>query len=285
MAFFEKYWTAKPLLIRLIIVNVAVFLLLRLLGIAAMIGGWNIGSVVDFFALPSDFAHLGVMPWTPLTYMFVHYDVLHILFNMLFLYWFGTLIAMLCTQRQIVWLYIYCGIGGAVAFLAMGQVFPSVGGVLMGSSASVMGILVATAVLMPDYEVQLFLIGRLRLKWIAAITVVMFALGLTGDNAGVHCAHFGGMAVGVLFALVYRRGTDITSLPDHAFVSLIRFFRNPRRGRKRFFAQGGPSRRSPDPAKTDRRQLDEILDKIKRSGYGALTPEERARLFDVSKRL
>lgn len=311
-------FSSRPLLIKLIIINVAVFAAIRLLGIVAMIASFSIDPVIDFLALPSSLGQLALRPWAPLTYMFFHYDVFHILFNMLFLYWLGSIFLFRCSPRQLVALYIYGGLAGALAFTGIAQLTPSVNGYLLGASASVMAIMVGAGTLMPDYEISLMLIGRVRLKWIVLATVAMFALGLVGDNAGAHLAHLGGVAIGALFGISLNRGTDITAPLNRAIDSLTVFFsrllhparpanrpkfgkKTPRPSASRPSASAssanaatdspsahrsdsrGSSGRSSD--KADRERLDEILDKIKRSGYGALTDSERKLLFEVSSRL
>lgn len=318
-----RFFRTRPLLMKLILINVAVFILIRLLGIVAMIASFSIDPVIDFLALPSSLSALAVKPWTPVTYMFFHYDVFHILFNMLVLYSIGSIFLYRCSPRQLVALYIYGGLAGAVAFTGMAQITPSVGGYLLGASASVMAILTAVGVIMPDHEVSFMLIGRVKMKWIVLATIAMFALGLVGDNAGAHVAHLGGVIMGAAFGLSLNRGTDITAPFNRAVDSVTIFFdrilhpvAKPRRrfGKKTprsgFSGSGfssantssGSSRASGDQSSfgrpgqeasadsgatdaDDRRQLDEILDKIKRSGYGALTPDERRRLFEVSSRI
>lgn len=305
----KRMVSQRPLLTQLIIVNVAIFLLVRLIGIVALIGGWSMDGVIEMFALPADLSTLASRPWTVLTYMVFHYDVLHILFNMLFLYWLGSILLMRATPRQLLALYIYAGLGGAIAFVGMAQMFAGVGGWLLGSSASVMGIAVAAAVLMPDIEVTLLLVGRVRLKWLVCIIVALFVLGLTGNQAGTHVAHFGGIAVGVLFGVMLNCGVDITSPFNRAIDSVVNLWgrvRHPSGVKRNKFFDGGHKRhkrgdksagacstagrhdttgpKGDDDARA-RRELDEILDKIKRSGYGALTADERRRLFDVSSRL
>lgn len=281
-------WNTLSMMGKIIVINVAVFLIVRLLGIIASIGAWDINTVVDQLAMPSAPAVLLSRPWTVITYMFTHYDVFHILFNMLALYWFGMLFLYRCTPRQLTALYIYGGVAGAALYLASAQVFPGVGGYLIGASASVMAIMVAIAMLMPDFEVGLMLIGRIKLKWIVAIAVVLFALGLVGDNPGGHIAHLGGMIVGAIFGLLLSRGTDITAPFNRMIDSAVNLFRSasaPAKANKRF-GKKKPKQPSSDPSpESDRRDLDIILDKIKKSGYSSLTPDERRRLFEVSSRI
>ncbi|MBD5229141.1 MAG: rhomboid family intramembrane serine protease [Bacteroidales bacterium] len=284
-----KFKTASAVW-KLLIINVAVFLLLRLLGIIAMIGGWSIDSVVDQLALPSVPALAAHRPWTVFTYMFTHYDPFHIIFNMLALYWFGLMMTWRCSPRQMVWLYIYGGIAGALFYFAAAQIFPGVGGWLLGASASVIAIVITTTFLMPDYPVMLLLFGSVKLKWIAVAAVVLFALGLVGDNAGAHVAHFGGIAMGALYGWLLNRGIDITRPASRAYDSVVAFLRRSvspaAASRKKFRPRKADKKAATaNSVEDDRRNLDAILDKIKHSGYTALTAEERRQLFEISKRV
>lgn len=279
---------------KLIVINVSIFLMLRLLGIIAMIGGWDIDAVVDQLALPSYLPGLLTHPWTIVTYMFTQYDPFHILFNMLTLYWFGKMMTWRCSERQMVWLYLYGGVAGASFYLIAAQIFAGVGGWLLGASAGVIAIVIATAVMMPDFRVQLFLFGSVRLKWIAVGAVVLFALGLVGDNAGGHVAHFGGIAAGALFGVLYNKGIDITQPANNIYQAIVNFCRrfNPtahtRKPKMKFrprnkAATDNSNKR--EPQADDRQNLDAILDKIKHSGYTALTADERRQLFEISRRV
>lgn len=293
MAAFTDWWhkfKSASAVWKLLIINVVVFLLLRLLGIFAMIGGWDIDSVVDELALPSAPVLVAHRPWTVVTYMFTHYAPFHILFNMLALYWFGQMMTWRCSERQMTWLYIYGGIAGALFYLIAAQIFPGVGGWLLGASASVIAIVIATAVLMPDYPVMLLFFGSVKLKWIAVAAVILFALGLVGNNAGGHVAHFGGIAMGALFGYLINRGIDITRPAARAYNFIAGLFRrgtalSDSRRKFRPRKKKAPKATAVNTEEADRRNLDAILDKIKHSGYTALTPEERRQLFDISKRV
>lgn len=294
MAAFTDLWqryVKADAIWKLIVINLAVFLVLRLLGIIAMIGGWNIDDVVDILALPSAPGHLLAHPWTAVTYMFTQYAPFHILFNMLTLYWFGKMMLWRCSAAQMVWLYIYGGIAGAAFYIVAAQLFAGVGGWLLGASASVMAIVIATAVMMPDFRLQMLFVGSVKLKWVAVAAVVLFALGLVGDNAGGHVAHFGGIAIGAVFGLLYNRGTDITRLPNNICGNIVKSFKRitsredtPQRKPK---FRPSPKKNGPaqHDAADDRRNLDAILDKIKHSGYTALTADERRQLFEISRRV
>lgn len=153
-------FAAAPMPLKLIWINAAVFVALRLAVIVGLLFGASdpMHAVLGAVELPSRLSMLTRAPWTVLTYMFAQYDVLHILFNMLWLYWFGTIMLYRCTPAQMLTLYLYGGLGGALLFLAAYNLLPLFAGstgMLIGSSASVMAIVTATAILMPDFGMRL----------------------------------------------------------------------------------------------------------------------------------
>ena len=254
------------MLLWLVALNVAVFILLRL----AVIVGWMSGmqsemQVLQWVEMPSVPALLLARPWTVLTYMVSQYEVWHILFNMLWLYWFGVIFLEINSERRLLSLYIIGGVAGAALYLAAFNLLPVFAGsygFLIGSSASVIAIVVATAIRLPNYKMHLLLIGPVSLKWVALVTIGIDLLSMSGGNAGGHIAHLGGALAGLAWALWTRH----RAIQSH-------------------------QRRKPRPAPAPSREatpeetLDAILDKIKKSGYTSLTPEERARLFDVSNKV
>lgn len=272
-------------LLKIIIVNVAVFLLLRLTFIATGLAGeqgW-FASLLSSLALSGDPLQLLVRPWTVVTYMFTQFEVTHILFNMLWLYWFGTIFLQVMPSRRVLPLYLYGGLAGAIFFIVAGLTMPFPG-TLIGSSAAVIAIVAATAMIVPDYPVRLLFIGEIKLKWIAIVTIGIDLLGLNGSNVGGHIAHLGGAVAGIAFALALRRGTDITRPVAGAIDALGATFsrRRPASPPRRPASSPGqacdPTTSRPRP---DMAEIDRILDKIKHSGYTSLTPEERQTLFSA----
>lgn len=279
-----RRWAATDLLTKLIVINAAVFLTLTVAGVAASISGGNINGLVDWLALSSSPVMLLRHPWTIVTYMFTQYDVWHILFNMLTLFWFGRLFCYRCTPRQLVALYLYGGIVGGLLYIAASLLIPSLAGTLVGASASVMAIVIAAAVMMPDHEIYMLLFGGVRLKWVAVGAVVLFALGLVGQNAGGHVAHFGGIIIGLIFGMMMNRGRDITRPFNRCIDSIISIFtiKRPRRRKK---IKLKPRQQPEAPAEPySEARLDSILDKIKKSGYSSLTADEKRFLFNASRR-
>lgn len=292
----RRGFSRSTMLMKLVWINIAVFVLLRITAIVCMFAGTPgfLEEVMRQVQLPSHLSTLATRPWTVITYMFSQYDVLHILFNLLWLYWFGTLFRMVSTPRQMLALYIYGGLGGAVMFLLAYNLIPTFAythGWLIGSSASVIAIVTATAILMPDFRMHLLFIGSVSLKWIAIATIGLVLIGVTGSNAGGEFAHIGGVIVGAWYGLMMKRGQDITRPLNRLFDMFVNGWhsitsiRLRNKTPKSSYKYQSSSASSPSINDDDRAQLDEILDKIKKSGYAALTPEERKRLFDVSRRM
>ena len=289
----RRGFSRSTMLMKLVWINIAVFVLLRITAIVCMFAGTPgfLEEVMRQVQLPSHLSTLATRPWTVITYMFSQYDVLHILFNLLWFYWFGTLFRMVSTPRQMLALYIYGGLGGAVMFLLAYNLIPTFAythGWLIGSSASVIAIVTATAILMPDFRMHLLFIGSVSLKWIAIATIGLVLIGVTGSNAGGEFAHIGGVIVGAWYGLMMKRGQDITRPLNRLFDMFVNGWHSITLRNKTpesSYKYQSSSASSPSIDDDDRAQLDEILDKIKKSGYAALTPEERKRLFDVSRRM
>lgn len=299
-------WKSASWLLRIVYINIAIFLVLRIIAVGGFFFGIETSSWLRWIECPSSLSILAQQPWAIFTYMFAQFDVLHILFNMLWLYGFGRLFLEFNSQKQLLALYIYGGILGAIVFM-LGYTFLLAFhlnlGWLIGSSASAIAIVIATAILNPEYKVGLFFIGQISLKWIAIITLAIFFLGLSGDNSGGHMAHFGGALAGAIYGLMMRRGTDITRpfnkmLDGFANIfNKIKDFKLPKRkktntpkankweAKKSATQQTSSTTSKATATPEDHAELDLILDKIKKSGYTALSAEEKKRLFNVSKRI
>lgn len=290
-----KRFASATMLMKIVVINVAVFLVLNIISIVMIFAGEESGRFIveQWVAMPGNFGRLARHAWTPLSYMFSQIEPLHLIFNMLWLYWFGIVFQLLSTPKRMIGLYLLGGLGGAALYLLAVNTIPYFtghGGLLIGSSASVIAIVTATAIMAPDYRMNLLFLGAVSLKWIAIVTIGIDLLSVTGSNAGGHIAHLGGAAVGAIFALGLKRGHDITAPLNSLIDAIVNLFRRrPKVRPSRFRASGAPSAPRPKvpsaASAADQAELDKILDKIKKSGYSSLTADERARLFDVSRRI
>ena len=150
--------------------------------------------------------------------------------------------------------------------------FHSSYGSLIGSSASVIAVVTAVAILMPHFKMHLLLIGSVSVKWIAIVTIVLVLVGVTGSNAGGEIAHIGGVIAGVFYGLWIKRGHELS-------------FRRPSRRHTPAEPPSSSSSSGTGLSADERAELDAILDKIKKSGYTSLTSSERDRLFSVSRKI
>lgn len=277
-----KYqWATGSMLVKLIFINIAVFVALHLVTLVLMFAGISANTVLQEVELPSYLPAILERPWTIITYMFAQYDLFHILFNMLWLYWFGVIFLLADTSKRMLALYIYCGLGGALLFITYYNAM-DMRGLLIGSSASVIGIVTATAIRHPDYKMGLLFIGEISLKWLAVITIAIDMFSIGGSNAGGHVAHIGGAIIGAVYAVAQKKGFDITR-PFNALLdgasNLWKRLSAPRK-------KAGPASKGATTNRhDDEATLDDILDKVKKSGYGGLSKEEKQKLFDVSRRI
>ncbi len=254
-------------------INIFLFIVASLLGVVAVFSnhkGWVDLQIQSYLAFPADLESFPMRFYTLITYQFFHSGLLHILFNMLWLYWIGQIFLDFLKPRQFHFVYIGGGVLGALSFLLLFNFVPAFSAqhaTIIGSSASVMAILGATTTLVPDYSFRLLLIGEVKLKYLAIVYVFLDILGTAGDNAGGSIAHLGGALFGFIFVKLLQNGKDWSTL----------FKRKPKLKVVRNKA----------PEKSDvfvnQKDIDAILDKISKSGYDQLSKEEKETLFKASK--
>lgn len=281
------------IIVRLIYVNVTVFVLSLLLEVVLGLFNVSISDILSKFYLPADLLQLLHRPWTIISYMFMHAGVWHLLGNMLWLYWFGRLFLYFFSAKHLRGLYVVGGLLGGLLYLAAYNLFPVFStqlysAMLVGASASVLAIAIATAVREPEFRINLMFIGPVRLKYFALFIILFDIMYVGSNNAGGHIAHLGGALAGWWFARGVNRGYDITHWVNVCIDAVATLF-GPRKPRKPKMKVHTQNSRSADyeynarkKAKSD--EVDKILDKLKQSGYSSLSDEEKRRLFEASKR-
>jgi len=231
----------------------------------------------EYLRLTAYLPKLPIRFWTPLTYMFMHDGIFHILFNMLWLYWFGQIFEEYLGKKRTLGLYLLGGFAGAALFILSYNTLPffthenaALYSSMVGASASVMAIMVATATLLPDYTISLIFIGPVKLKWLILAFIVIDFLGIVGPNAGGEIAHLGGGLIGFIYIKQVQKGNDWID-------SINKLFR-PKSKLK--IVSKNPSKNPSDFPRQE--EIDLILDKISRSGYDSLSKQEKEVLFRAS---
>ncbi len=277
--------------LQLIYINVGVFLFTSILSIFWTLFNRDGSYLLQYLELPASVEQFLFQPWSIITYMFMHAGILHLLFNMLWLYWFGEIFLYFFSAKHLRGLYILGGICGGILYMISYNVFPYFSNslhisYLLGASASVLAIVVATAVRSPEYRINLLFFGAVKLKYLAIFMVVTDFLFMTSGNAGGHIAHLGGALAGWWFAASLSRGTDITSWIN----KILDMFGNigTKKSRKPkmkvYYGEKSKDYNYNADKKAQSEEIDRILDKLRKSGYDSLTSSEKKSLFDASKK-
>lgn len=288
-------------LVQLILINTVVFLALLLTKVSL-----TMAQNLDVYyfirgqlMLPGDLGDFLRKPWTLLTYFFTHDEIFHILYNMLFLYWFGRLIDEYLGNRRLIGLYIMGGLAGGLLYLAMYNLVPyfqaqSDTARMLGASAAAFSVAVGAATLLPNYTFHLLFFGAVRIKYIVFFFIVLSIAQSAGTNAGGNLAHLGGALMGFCYVKLLQNGTDLgrpiywiadgwSNLlkPKPPVKVSYRQRSNANTQASSFLSSTGTSSSVSTP---DQDEVDMILDKISRSGYESLTREEKQKLFRASQR-
>lgn len=280
-------------LLHLIAINVALFLLMAIpLGIISLFGLDKMNSVYgwvsEWFFLPGTFSKFITRPWTLVTHFFMHsFGIGHILWNMLFLWWFGQIYHNLMGNQRTIQLYVLSGLTGGVAFLLANQMFPVLSAhlPLVGASGAVTGFIVAATVLAPNYSIRLLFFGNIKLWMIAAFFIISDIIFLS-ENSGGNIAHLAGGFMGYFFVAQLRKGRDFGSWISKTLLVIKAFF-EPRpqsnfKVHQNKSRSGGASSAERFSQEVSQEEIDFILDKIAKSGYESLSKREKDILFKAS---
>ncbi len=278
-------------LTRLIYINIALFIIITIIGVIGflLVNPEIINQTIRYLSVPSSLQTLLVRPWTLITYMFTHKELLHILVNLLWLYWFGKIFLEYLDQKKLVAVYLLGGVMGAFTYVLSYNIFPAFQGVvgesvpLLGASASVMAIVVAIAAYVPDYTVYLFLLGRVKIKYIALGIFILTSVMDFSVNSGGKLAHIGGALFGYLYILSYRQGIDLGKGINKIIDFFVTLFKPAKKLKVTY-------KRTPDDFEYNKvkidhqKEINKILDKISKGGYDSLTKTEKEILFRESQK-
>lgn len=280
-------------LIQIITINVIVFLVINLVRVILSLSG-NLDAYIwfiDKISLPSNIASFLLRPWTLITYFFTHEGFFHILFNMLFLFWFGRIVHELLGNQKLVNLYIMGGIIGGLFYILIYNLIPYYQdrveqSILLGASAGVFAVVVGAAAYFPNYSLFLLFLGPVKIKYIAMFYVMLSFFRIDGSNAGGDLAHLGGAAIGFLYVIQLKKGNDI----GHPITVVLNWFKGLFSSKPKIRVsyknekQKSKPKSKEDLQKVTQEEIDHILDKISQGGYESLTKEEKQKLFEASKK-
>lgn len=274
------------IVLKLIVINTAIFFVVYL-GSFFMQTSANVFT--SWLVLPTDFVAFLKQPWSIFTYAFLHGGFWHLFWNMYLLYWFGTFVLNLFTQKRFLTIYLLGGISGGFLYMLAYNLFPVFSHIhanLLGASAAVLAIVIFIATYTPDAEVRVFMF-RLKL-WQIGLAMVLIDLAQlpTSGNAGGLIAHLGGALFGFLYATQLKKGNDIGLWFENLMNGLVNLFKP--REKKPFrkvhrTTQVKTKRSTKKPSGDHQKKIDAILDKIGKSGYDSLTKAEKDFLFKAGK--
>lgn len=272
--FKSNFFGSRGVVFPYIGINVIIFVVVSLASLVSAFSGQK--GMIDvlvqqYFSFPATSNLWLTRFYTVLTYQFFHADFFHILFNMLWLYWMGRIFMDFLKPRQFHLVYIGGGIAGALFFALVFNIVPQFalmrGATLIGASASVMAVFAAVATLVPNYHLNLMLIGQIKLKYLFAIYIFLDLIA-TQNYDGGSIAHLGGALFGFGYIKILQSGTDLSTV----------FKPKPK---MKVVKNDQPTKK--DSTIVNQQEIDAILDKISKSGYDKLTRDEKETLFKASK--
>lgn len=285
---FNRYNNAH---VQLIIINVTVFLFLVSVDLVTWITDTEsfFQLVYKQFSIPSGYSEFFSRPWTLITYMFSHsvWDIFHILFNMLVLYWFGRVFVEYLGSDKLVALYILGGLAGGISYLLLYNLNPAFFGKaeMVGASGAIYAIVVGTATLLPNYTFFLLFFGPVRIKYIAIFYVVLSVLYVRqGVNLGGNIAHLGGALIGFIYMKQLQAGVNWGGWVTATIYWFKDLFKSKPKVKVTYRSEDTRPPKKQATSKVPQEEIDAILDKISDRGYESLTKEEKEKLFNASKK-
>lgn len=281
---FKNAWSKENnALVKIILINVIIFIGASFIEVfLTLSGGGNFFKlIINKLMLPASFTSFILQPWSLISYFFLHLNFTHILWNMLFLYWFGKIIQDNIGNNAVISLYVLGGIIGGLSYMALFNIIPYYENrisesLMLGASAGVFSIVAGSATLLPNYTFYLLFLGPVRIKYIALFYILLSFLDVTGSNAGGEIAHLGGAFIGYLFIRQLQNGINM----GEGIINIINLFNRQKNKKEREETIINEEQKSD----ISQDEIDNILDKISESGYSSLSKKEKEKLFNASKK-
>jgi membrane associated rhomboid family serine protease len=264
----RRKFEQQGVLTQIIILNVTIFLTVNVVGNISHL------QLLDYLALPVGGRSFLMRFWTFFTYMFTHAGLMHLFWNMLTFYFMAQIFFTIMGQKKMLYVYVMSGFSGAALVLAVSLLFPSSFGnaILLGASASVLGVGAVMAVYSPTYRVFLFGMIELQYRYFYLIMFVLSTIIDLSVNTGGKISHMGGAAFGLIYGYFLKNGRD-----------LFDFSALKSSSKKLKVVSRNPSVSRPAGQRDDER-MNALLDKISKSGYDSLTKSEKDELFRLSQK-
>lgn len=295
--FFNK---SNRIIHNILIVNVLLFLLINIVVSYSTSNGINPLDYLKNLGLNSNFYNFIKRPWTLFTNMFAHAELLHLLFNMLYFWFFAKILREKYGSQAVLSSYVIGGLFGGIFYMIF---YPILSGnfsdsLLIGASGSVMSIMVASAIIVPDKKINLLFIGSIKLKWIVITLFILTTLINFNDNMGGKIDHIGGAFWGFSYAFFLRKRMNIAWLFDSFCFWISNNFKFKKTIKKEdkihYTFRGSKDRRDFLSRETSIKnvlnkrdaeiEIDKLLDKIKLVGYDNLSNKEKDTLKKLSEK-
>lgn len=281
---FKSAWSKDDNgLVKIILINVIVFVSVSFLEVFITLsgGGAIVNTLINKLMLPASFTTFILQPWSLISYFFLHLSFGHILWNMLFLYWFGKIINDNIGNNAVISLYVLGGIVGGLSYMALFNIIPFYqdrisDSLMLGASAGVFSIVAGSATLLPNYTFYLLFLGPVRIKYIALFYILLSFLDVTGSNAGGEIAHLGGALIGYLFIRQLQNGINM----GEGIINILNLFNK----KTSYRSENKQPIKKEEKQNISQDEIDKILDKISESGYSSLSKNEKEKLFNASKK-
>ena len=275
----------------LLYANIVVFVLLKIINVLDFLflieNDYNL--INNYLAISSDIYSTIKKPWTIISYMFIHQDFFHLLFNLIWLHLGSKLFLQYFKGRQLISTYILGGVSGAITYILAFNIFPVfqsgpyLGSITIGASASILAIFIAISTYRPKYKINLMFLGNISIINIAIFLIILDCILIPVSNAGGHIAHLGGALFGYFYIQQIKQGKDISINFTKMIERILNTFRNKKRIRRVYKRSKSDHEFNYEKAKRSK-EIDKILEKIATSGYESLDKEEKAILFSASKK-
>lgn len=268
----------NKMFMKLIFINIIIFIFIQLLNVISRLSGTNFDFIfLNLFTLKTNFNEFILSPWGLLTSVFCHFDIFHLFFNMLFLYFVGKLAEFYLGGTSVLIFYLFGGICGGIVEILSHSIFENLyflNSNVVGASGSIMSIFIAIAIYKPKTDVSLYGIFNIKIIWLAVVYFLLDLIKIGKPDGIAHLAHIGGAICGYVL------------ITNQSFLNKLNSFFSYKTAQKLKIKHGGRPLSDEDfnlIKIQNEEKTNKILEKISKSGYESLTKAEKEYLFKQSK--